>query len=68
MKIGAGMTGRVKYYSNGQKNPILLTLSNSSDLSDHFCHGMGSIFLEKGSGRPDDCFSEDGGRVWDGGH
>jgi hypothetical protein len=62
------MTRRVKYYSNGQKDPFLFTLFNGFNLSDHLGYGMGSIFLEENPFGSDGGLSKNGGRGWDGSH
>jgi hypothetical protein len=58
----------ITIFIDGQKNPILLTLSNSSDHPDHVGHDMGPIFLEEDPNRSNGHLSEDGRRSWDGGH
>jgi len=68
MKIGAGMTTRVKYRRNESKNSILPTLSVDPNRPNRLGDVMGSIFLEKNSIGPDGCLSKDGRRSWDGGH
>jgi hypothetical protein len=53
---------------DGQKNPILLTLSNSSGLSDYLGHGMGSVFVEGDPFGPNGRLPKNGRRAGNGSH